>query len=83
MNPDLERSEEELGDALTRQALLNDRCTELTEALELARARGQAAEACELAAQLDVVEARRTRAMALAQGASQRLSQLRHHLIKD
>lgn len=80
MDSDLDRVEEELGDALTKHALLNDRGGEIMAALEVARSRGDHEQARELAAQLDVVEARRMRAMAIAQAASQRLGQLRRHV---
>ena len=77
---ELNRVEDEFADALTRQALLNDRCDEIADRLRAARGGGPAAAAAELGAQLDVVEARRLRAMALAYEASQRLNRLRQRL---
>jgi hypothetical protein len=80
LESELERAEAELADALTRHALHNDRCSEIGAALESARARGDAQAASDRAAQLDVAEARRARAMALAQTASQHLNELRRRL---
>lgn len=80
LDQEVARVEEELGDALTRQGLLNDRCDEIAGRLQAARGVGHASAAAELAAQLDVAEARRARAMALACDASQRLNRLRARL---
>jgi hypothetical protein len=83
VDSDLDRIEEELGDALTRHLLMNDRGAEIVAALALARSSGEQERARELAAQLDIVEARRMRAMAIAQAASQHLNRLRREIQKD
>jgi hypothetical protein len=77
VDPDLQRVEEELGAAQTRLALLNDRSSQIVAALQAARSAGNSESVRALATQLEVVEARRTRAMTIAEAASQRLSQLR------
>ena len=82
MPTELDSVVEELGDALTKQGLLNDRGSELIAELEVARARGDAGRVRELLDQLDIVEARRVRAMALAGAASQRLHALRRRVIE-
>ena len=77
VDPDLQRVEEELGAAQTRLALLNDRSSQIVAALQAARSAGNSESVRALATQLEVVEAQRTRAMTIAEAASQRLSQLR------
>ena len=77
VDPDLQRVEEELGAARTRLALLNDRRSQIVAALQAARSAGNSETVRALATQLEVVEARRTRAMTIAEAASQRLNQLR------
>jgi hypothetical protein len=80
VDPDVERVEEALGDALTRLALLNDRRSQIVAALQAAKSAGNSEDVPALATQLEVVEARRTRATAIAEAASQRLSRLRHRV---
>jgi hypothetical protein len=80
-DPDLERVAAEFGDALRRHALLNERSSEVVAALLAARSVGRPQGVPALAAQLEVVEARRLRAMAIAQTASQHLSELRRQVL--
>jgi hypothetical protein len=82
MATELDSVVEELGDALTKHGLLNDHASELIAELDVAKARGETQSARELRDQLDIVEARRVRAMALAGAASQRLNQLRRHILE-
>ena len=77
VDPDLQRVEEELGAAQMRLALLDDRSSQIVAALQAARSAGNSESVRALATQLEVVEAQRTRAMTIAEAASQRLSQLR------
>ena len=82
MDPDSRRVEAELADTLARHAALNERAIEIVAALEKANTAGDKQQASALAAQLDLLEARRARAMVLAQDASARLGYLRQHLAK-
>ena len=77
---ELEHLEAELGDALRRLVLLNDRSTEIVAALQAAGSAGSFEKFPALTTQLAVVEARRTRATTIAETASQRLSRLRHRV---
>jgi hypothetical protein len=79
-DPDLERVEAELDDALRRLALITDRRAQIAAALQVAKSAGNSEKIRTLATQLDVVEARHARATAIAAAAAQRLTRLRQRV---